>query len=120
VPLSICNHIPVNGGIQVLPVLWRHFLNIPISRSNDNLNDVDQNRLDDIVLDGIPGIRTLVSDVIFDGKNIILILVLLYLTPKYRQEMIYQVTKECNRIVALYKERNPSADYKISIYGVKL
>jgi hypothetical protein len=70
VPPSICNHIPLNGGIQVLPVLWRHFLNIPLSRSNDPLNDVDQNFLDDIVLDGIPGIRALVSDVIFDGKSI--------------------------------------------------
>jgi hypothetical protein len=62
------------------------------------------------VLDGIPGIRTLVSDVILD--------VLLYMTPKYRQEMIHQVTKECNRIVALYKERNPAFEGKISIYGV--
>ena len=109
-PDSESQKIPSKGGIQVLPIQWRNRLSFGVSRSE--LGDADVLVMEDIALDGIPGIRTLVSDVILD--------VLLYMTPKYRQRMISLVTNECNRIVKLYKKRNPSFEGKISIYGHSL
>lgn len=42
------------------------------------------------------------------------------MTPRFRQEMIYQVSSECNRIYRLYKEKNPDFNGTVSIYGHSL
>jgi hypothetical protein len=42
------------------------------------------------------------------------------MTPKYRQEMIFHVTEEMNRIYKLYKERNPQFKGKVSVFGHSL
>lgn len=47
-------------------------------------------------------------------------IVLLYMTPRYRQEMIKHVTEELNRIYRLFKTRNPKFNGKVSIYGHSL
>ncbi|KAI9598874.1 DDHD domain-containing protein [Syncephalis fuscata] len=56
--------------------------------------------LSGITLDGIPAIRTLVSDVLLD--------VLLYMTPKYRRQMYEALIDEVNRIYRLFIRRNPN------------
>ena len=145
--------IPKGGGVQVLPIQWRHKVafgynqetetkpsgrvspalgsrppsNTPDSQrglktsvSNTDLNDFTKKEakpknnasLDDVTLEGVPSIRTLMSDVAMD--------VLLYMTPKYRQEMINQVTDEMNRIYKIFKKRNKSFNGRVSIYGYSL
>ncbi|KAJ3091572.1 hypothetical protein HK102_000053 [Quaeritorhiza haematococci] len=120
--------VPEGGGVQVLPVHWRQKMDF--GRSNKKSDDKDdknadssadsssvktideETTLEDITLEGVPSIRTLVSDVIMD--------VLLYMTPRYRQEMIDHVTEELNRIYRLFKERHPKFSGKVSIYAHSL
>jgi hypothetical protein len=80
--------------------------------SKDLENDEHLPALDEIVLPGVPAIRTLVSDVVLD--------VLLYMTPRYRSEIIRNVTQEMNRVYALFMSRNPTFDGKVSIIGHSL
>ncbi|KAI8909093.1 DDHD domain-containing protein [Gorgonomyces haynaldii] len=83
--------IPKYGGIQVLPVQWRHQVRFATTRTESESEDIPV--LSDIALEGIPGIRMLVSDVILD---------------------------ECNRIYRLWKERNPDFNGTVSLYGHSL
>ena len=124
------NKIPAGGGIQVIPVLWRQYVQfdtITKSSTPDTNEEVQNNekkisevRLSDLTLEGVPSIRMLVSDVILD--------VLLYMTPKYRQQMVtsgnlnsnFVVVNELNRIYSLYLKRNPDFKGKVSIYGHSL
>jgi hypothetical protein len=68
-------------GVQVIPIHWRQKLNVEIpGTADDHLDPSDEEyedrlTLGDIMPEGIPGIRMLISDVILD--------VLLYMTPKY-------------------------------------
>lgn len=107
-PKTDADKIPLKGGVQVLPVQWRKQISSPASKGDTGDNE-DVPILADIALPGIPIIRTLISDLILD--------VLLYMTPKYREEIIMKITAECNRLVALYKKNNPDFKGKISIYG---
>ncbi|KAH6568181.1 hypothetical protein BASA60_008753 [Batrachochytrium salamandrivorans] len=105
--------IPRGSGVQVLPIQWRQKIDFGMRKEEeDNPGEDSELSLEDISLDGIPSIRMLVSDVIID--------VLLYLTPKYRQEMIRQVTSELNQVYHKYLERNPTFSGKISLYGHSL
>ncbi|KAI8818709.1 DDHD domain-containing protein [Fimicolochytrium jonesii] len=115
--------IPDDGGVQILPVQWRQKIQFGLARKEkpprdqnaegaaDDEKDVET-VLEDITLDGVPGIRQLVSDVVLD--------VLLYMTPRYRQEMIQHVTEELNRIYHLFIQRNPKFNGKVSIVGHSL
>lgn len=47
-------------------------------------------------------------------------LVPLYLTPKYRYQMINIITREMNRVYGSYIKRNPSFSGKVSIVGHSL
>lgn len=104
--------MPKHGGVQVLPIQWRQ--NLSFSMNNNELKDHEKGKLtlEDINLEGIPGIRMIASDSILD--------VLLYMTPNYRQDMISQVTKECNRVYNLFVSKNPTFSGKISVYGHSL
>ncbi|TPX60451.1 hypothetical protein SpCBS45565_g07522 [Spizellomyces sp. 'palustris'] len=113
--------MPDDGGVQILPVQWRQKIQFGMSRKMKaaGTNDAEANEqfetettLEDITLEGVPSIRQLVSDVVLD--------VLLYMTPRYRQEMIKHVTDELNRIYQLFKERNPKFNGKVSILGHSL
>ncbi|KAL2911870.1 hypothetical protein HK105_208653 [Polyrhizophydium stewartii] len=105
--------IPVGSGVQVLPIQWREKIDFGMrAREKQASEDDEELNFDDIVLEGIPSIRMLVSDVILD--------VLLYLTPKYRQEMLRQVSAELNRVYKEYMTRNPGFTGKVSIYGHSL
>ena len=107
--------IPDDGGIQVLPVMWRHHLELEVAVETEVSDNEDNDHIlsvADILPEGIPGIRMLVSDVVVD--------VLLYMTPKYRQRMITHVSQELNRLFKLYKEKNPDFQGTGSIYGHSL
>ncbi|GAQ47239.1 DDHD domain protein [Aspergillus niger] len=99
-----------NCRIQVLPVCWRHLLDFPYhkehqSRTEFDLGDAKGSEstpypsLSDITLDNIPAVRGLISDLAMD--------VLLYQSD-YCEHISRIVKQECNRILDLFKKRNPS------------
>ncbi|KAJ3009489.1 hypothetical protein HKX48_007915 [Thoreauomyces humboldtii] len=113
--------MPDHGGVQILPVQWRQKIQFGMARKPKteeeknkeppSLQDLEAT-LDDITLEGVPSIRQLVSDVVLD--------VLLYMSPRYRQEMIKHVTEELNRIYRLFRKRNPRFNGKVSVLGHSL
>ncbi|KAJ3120065.1 hypothetical protein HK100_012951 [Physocladia obscura] len=127
-------NMPEHGGVQVLPVQWRQKLEFGKRREKGSSKttstaavDAEEQKtledeiarikeqeihVDDITLEGVASIRYLVSDIVLD--------VLLYMTPKYRQEMVNHVVDEMNRIYQAYMQRNPNFNGKISIYGHSL
>jgi hypothetical protein len=105
---SEAEKIPLKGGVQVLPVQWRKQICAPLTKHNSVADDPGV-LLSDIALPGIQVIRTLISDLVLD--------VLLYMTLKYKQNMIEKLVDECNRLVNLYRQNNPNFKGKISLYG---
>ncbi|KAM3124318.1 hypothetical protein CJJ07_002555 [Candidozyma auris] len=104
-----------NNRIQTLPITWRHkVLFHPRKRIDDsgNLGDKRLPSLSDINVDGVKPLRNIVGDVILD--------VLLYYEPKFRNQILKIVTEELNRVYRLYKERNPDFNGKIHILGHSL
>ncbi|KAI9373132.1 DDHD domain-containing protein [Aspergillus egyptiacus] len=111
-----------NCRVQVLPVCWRHLLQFPYqqvghSRKELDLADADTIEDDlyptlaDITLQSVPAVRNLISDLAVD--------VLLY-QSKYCEHITSIVKQECNRIVELYKKRNPSFKGSVSLIGHSL
>ena len=106
--------LPSKCTIQVLPIHWRHKLDVSIPRAEDEV-DSDEDKLltmADILPEGIPGIRMLLSDVVLD--------VMLYMTPKYRNQILAIVSQELNRVYGIFKLRNPNFTGTVSIYGHSL
>ena len=115
--------LPKNCRVQVLPVLWRHLLDFPkrsFKQSNKEQDLTDANvlgeddrypSLDDITVDGVPGIRNLIGDLALD--------ILLYQSA-YREHIAGIVQRECNRIYKLFLERNPTFKGKVSLIGHSL
>lgn len=70
--------------------------------------------LDELTLDGVPNIRTVVSDVLMD--------VPLYMTPRYRELMTNIISREINRVYRLFSAKNPefAEKGKVSIFGHSL
>ncbi|KAI8338230.1 DDHD domain-containing protein [Chlamydoabsidia padenii] len=110
-----------SNGILVLPILWRQDIKFGIASDDDESIEADLGMLgiddgcptlDELTLDGIPNIRTVVSDVLMD--------IPLYMTPKYRDQMIGIISKEMNRVYGLYTQRNPSFVGKVTIVGHSL
>ncbi|CAO3614214.1 unnamed protein product [Cunninghamella blakesleeana] len=110
-----------SNGILVLPILWRQDLNFGVAGYDDETIEADLGllgvddgipTLDDLTLEGIPNIRSVVSDVLMD--------IPLYLTPKYRYQMINIITREMNRVYGSYIKRNPTFSGKVSIVGHSL
>ncbi|KAL5585079.1 hypothetical protein FOVSG1_014468 [Fusarium oxysporum f. sp. vasinfectum] len=110
---------PGNCRVQVLPVCWRHLLDFPKKREKKgerDLGDVDDDEdeypsLDDITIEGVAFARSLISDLALD--------VLLY-QSSYRAQISRIVLNECNRILKLFKERNPDFRGKIHLMGHSL
>ncbi|KAJ0418121.1 DDHD domain-containing protein [Aspergillus carlsbadensis] len=111
-----------NCRIQVLPVCWRHLLEFPYTKFGqtrkeldladaDALEDDMYPALSDITLESVPAVRNLISDLAVD--------VLLY-QSKYCEHITSIVKQECNRIVELYKKRNPSFEGSVSLCGHSL
>ncbi|KAJ5888816.1 hypothetical protein N7495_008857 [Penicillium taxi] len=114
-----------NGGncrVQVLPVCWRHLLDFPYREVRQNRKELDLADADtleddaypslaDITLESVPAVRNLISDLAMD--------VLLYQSG-YCEHISNIVKKECNRIVQLFKKRNPSFKGSVSLCGHSL
>jgi hypothetical protein len=101
---------------------WRHLLEFPYKRLGqtrkeldladaDALEDDIYPALSDITLESVPAVRNLISDLAVD--------VLLY-QSKYCEHITSIVKQECNRIVELYKKRNPSFKGSVSLCGHSL
>ncbi|PYH42164.1 DDHD family phospholipase [Aspergillus saccharolyticus JOP 1030-1] len=113
-----------NCRIQVLPVCWRHMLDFPYQRMEQSRKELDladaeapedeiqaYPTLSDITLDNVPAVRNLISDLAMD--------VLLYQSA-YCEQISHIVKGECNRILRLFKERNPSFKGSVSLCGHSL
>lgn len=115
--------LPKNCRVQVLPVVWRHLLDFPKqsfkhSGKEQDLTDADNSAeeerypsLNDITVEGVPGIRNLITDLALD--------ILLYQSA-YREHIAGIVQRECNRIYKLFLQRNPNFDGKVSLIGHSL
>ncbi|KAL8669201.1 MAG: hypothetical protein Q9168_006199 [Polycauliona sp. 1 TL-2023] len=115
--------LPKNCRIQVLPVVWRHLLDFPkqsfkqqgkeqdLTDANASAEDERYPSLEDITIEGVPGIRNLITDLALD--------ILLYQSA-YREHIAGIVQRECNRIYKLFLQRNPKFDGKVSMIGHSL
>ncbi|KAI9668390.1 MAG: hypothetical protein M1831_001144 [Alyxoria varia] len=112
-----------NCRIQVLPICWRHLLDFPQqgikhNRREHDIADLDTEDEDEypgleaITVEGVPALRNIVSDLALD--------ILLYQTPAYKDHIYRIVVKECNRILKLFKKRNPTFNGKVSLLGHSL
>ncbi|KAF9583137.1 hypothetical protein BGW38_010184 [Lunasporangiospora selenospora] len=117
------NSIPAGSGVQLLPVEWRRQIVFGMATDEGELQrDLSTSEpeegcptMDDIMLDGVPTIRMLVSDVLMD--------VLLYMTPNYKQKMMEVVTLELNKVYRKFIVHNPDfirRGGKVSILGHSL
>lgn len=119
----------VNSRIQVLPICWRHLLDFPkqslrhnrqrAEREHDlgDTSDIDDEELEypsleDISVEGVPGVRNLITDLALD--------ILLYQSPAYKDHISRIVLEECNRIYGLFVQRNPGFRGKVSFVGHSL
>lgn len=111
------------NGIQVLPVMWRQDVKFGMAVDDEEGYEADLGTLgvedgcptlDELTLEGVPNIRTVVSDVLLD--------VPLYMTPRYREQMTQIIAREINRVYRLFIQRNPDfiEKGKISIFGHSL
>ncbi|EED21767.1 DDHD domain protein [Talaromyces stipitatus ATCC 10500] len=113
-----------NCRVQVLPVCWRYLLDFPRQGLRQNRKELDladpdslsseeeqYPNLADITLEGVPAVRNLISDLAMD--------VLLYQSG-YREHIMGIVQRECNRILQLFKSRNPSFKGSVSLCGHSL
>ncbi|KAL9537711.1 hypothetical protein MBANPS3_011533 [Mucor bainieri] len=111
------------NGIQVLPIMWRQDIKFGMAADDEEGFEADLGTLgvedgcptlDELTLDGVPNIRTVVSDVLMD--------VPLYMTPRYRELMTQIISKEINRVYRLFANRNPEflEKGKVSIFGHSL
>lgn len=64
------------NGIQVLPILWRHQIRFGLGNEDEvERNDIDrvdreegQPTLEELTIEGVQSIRSIVSDVLLDSK----------------------------------------------------
>ncbi|KAG0367751.1 hypothetical protein BGZ54_003336 [Gamsiella multidivaricata] len=115
--------VPSGSGVQVLPVEWRRQITFGMANEDEELQrdlstpEAEEGcpTMEDIMLDGVPTIRMLVSDVLMD--------VLLYMTPSYKRKMMEVVTNELNRVYRSFVHHNPDflrRGGKVSILGHSL
>ncbi|KAI8992096.1 hypothetical protein BDF20DRAFT_811924, partial [Mycotypha africana] len=112
------------NGIQVLPIMWRQDIKFGMAADDEeegteaDLGTVGTEdgrpTLDELTLDGVPNLRTVVSDVLMD--------IPLYMTPRYREMMTQIISTEINRVFKLFIDRNPEflEQGKVSIFGHSL
>ena len=117
---------------QVLPVTWRTaiqfgdtdiltnkqpkpktpFLEQDIGSNAPHLEKERLPSLSDITVEGVAPVRNIISDVLLD--------ILLYYQPTYREKMLETITIEMNRIYVLFKKRNPTFSGTVSLFGHSL
>lgn len=78
--------------VMVIPVQWR-------KRLKFDMGDANYPTINDINLESIPSLRSILSHVLLD--------VLLYMTPQHRSDIIVTTIKEMNHLYKLFIERHP-------------
>lgn len=109
-----------NHGVQVIPLIWRHDIKFGMTRKDIEMNFpskagiTPEVSLDDITVDGIGSLRSVIADVVLD--------VLLYYQPAYHAQIIDATTKQLNRLYRKFCERNPefAKNPRVSIVGHSL
>lgn len=115
-------HLFSGERADLAPRCWRHLLDFPYRGVRQNRKELDLTDADthdddaypslaDITLESVPAVRNLISDLAMD--------VLLYQSG-YCEHISNIVKQECNRIVQLYKKRNPSFKGTVSLCGHSL
>jgi hypothetical protein len=79
---------------------------------DDDDDDFDFPRMHDILLETIPVVRTLVTDLALD--------VLYYMVPRFYQQMITILSDEINRLYKLFMKHHPDFKGKVSLFGHSL
>eukprot|EP00899_Mesostigma_viride_P012810 jgi/Mesvir1/2152/Mv16669-RA.2 len=87
--------------VEVLPVQWRKTMTL----------DADV-LLEDITPDELKVVRQLVNATVMD--------VLYYMSPRHCQDIINSVAASLNKVYHTFKQRNPSFNGKVSIFGHSL
>lgn len=110
------DRLPKNCRIQVLPICWRHLLDFPRKAVRKNQreqdlgdtygNEEDYPSLEDITIEGVPFVRSLITDLALD--------ILLYQSA-YREHISSIVLAESNRVYNLFRQRNPDFNGKVSL-----
>ena len=119
---SLLYELQKDWDVLTLIRCWRHLLDFPHRgvRQNrqeldiadpDSPDDDEYPSLADITLEGISSVRNLVSDLAMD--------VLLYQSA-YCDHIAAIVQQECNRILSLFRTRNPSFHGTVSLCGHSL
>ncbi|KAK9449809.1 DDHD domain-containing protein [Limtongia smithiae] len=121
----------MNSRVQVLPVCWRNNIKFGMAAADDDygskrstreqdIGDIENEipiedgnaTLEDITIDGVPALRGVISEVLLD--------ILLYYQPNYRERIIENVVRECNSIYKTFRKWNPEFDGKVSLVGHSL
>lgn len=116
------SHCASSGEANFSFRCWRHLLDFPYRGVRQNRKELDLTDADmleddaypslaDITLESVPAVRNLISDLAMD--------VLLY-QSRYCEHISNIVKQECNRILQLYKKRNPSFKGTVSLCGHSL
>ncbi|KAL6576973.1 hypothetical protein OROMI_011249 [Orobanche minor] len=87
--------------VLYIPCQWRKGLRLS-----------GETAVDKITLDGVRGLRTMLSATVHD--------VLYYMSPIYCQDIIDSVSNQLNKLYLKFLKRNPGYDGKVSIYGHSL
>ncbi|ORX43762.1 DDHD-domain-containing protein [Piromyces finnis] len=79
---------------------------------DDEIDELNFPRMEDILLESIPIVRKVVTDLALD--------VLFYMTPRHYQQMITILSNEFNRLYKLFKKHHPDFNGKVSLFGHSL
>lgn len=109
-----------NHRLQVLPLIWRHDIQFGMTREDvERLKPGSSNggqdvSLEDITVDGIGPLRSVIADVVLD--------VLLYYQPAYHAQIIEATVRQLNQIYNKFCERNPefAKNPRVSVVGHSL
>ncbi|KAJ2991305.1 hypothetical protein HDV02_003859 [Globomyces sp. JEL0801] len=107
--------IPDGSGVQVLPIQWRSQVSFSVGVTDHVVHDDEHEEeiaYADLLPDGIPAIRTIIRDVAAD--------IPLYMTERFRNIVLTNVTRDINEAYRNYKKHHPDFDGKVSLLGHSL
>lgn len=105
-----------NCKVQILPIVWRNDVDFGWNHVYDDYESDGETRrlpkLSELNLDAAGPVRSLVADVVLD--------ILLYYEPRYREKILHIVTKKFNNTYDIYKKKHPNFKGKVSLLGHSL
>lgn len=112
--------LSTNHRVQVLPLIWRHDIQFGMTREDverlkpGSSNWTQEVSLEDITVDGIGPLRSVIADVVLD--------VLLYYQPVYHAQIIEATVRQLNQIYTKFCARNPefAKNPRVSVVGHSL